>query len=99
MSNVMLSKEKLDYTIDLLITMTVEEIAANTGYALNDALYRFLSSKTGEALYDVNTGLWCNGPSYLAELYMDEVACRTKQTAKNTKYAAQSEVFKDEKNE
>ncbi len=97
MADVMLSKEKLDYTIDLLITMTVEEIASNTGCALNDVLYSFLSSKTGRTLYDESTGLWQNGPSYLAELYMDELACRAKQPAKNMKYAVRAEAFTDEK--
>ena len=34
MAEVAISKEKLDYTIDLLITMTVEEIAEDTGKGL-----------------------------------------------------------------
>ncbi len=76
MAEVMLSKEKIDFTIDLLITMTVEEIAEETGKARKDVLIDFLSSKTGKALYDEETGLWRNGPSYLAELYREEAANR-----------------------
>ena len=38
MAEVAISKEKLDYTIDLLITMTVEEIAEDTGNDLKDVL-------------------------------------------------------------
>ena len=72
MAEVAISKEKLDYTIDLLITMTVEEIAEDTGNDMKDVLCDFLSSKTGKALYDDSTKLWCNGPSYIAELYMEE---------------------------
>ena len=49
MAEVMLSKEKMDFTIDLLITMTVEEIAEETGKARKDVLIDFLSSKTGKA--------------------------------------------------
>lgn len=67
-----ISKEKLDFTIDLLITMAVEEIAEETGKDSKDVLTDFLCSKTGKALYNKNTRLWCNDPSYIAELYMEE---------------------------
>ena len=76
MAEVTLSKEKMNFTIDLLITMTVEEIAEETGKARKDVLTDFLSSKTGKALYNEETGLWRNGPSYLAELYREEVSNR-----------------------
>lgn len=76
MAEQVISKERMDYTIDLLITMTVEEIAENTGKPTNEVLVEFLRSKTGKALYDESTKLWCNGPSYIAEMYMDELACR-----------------------
>ena len=33
----------------------------------------FLCSKTGKALYDEKTRIWCNGSSYIAELYMEEL--------------------------
>ena len=29
--------------------------------------------KTGKALYDEKTKLWCTGPAYIAELYMEEL--------------------------
>ncbi len=74
MSEVTLPKEKIDYTIDLLIAMTVEEIAGETGKAAKDVLMDFLSSKTGKALYNKNTRLWCNGPSYIADMYQEEVS-------------------------
>lgn len=73
MDEIKIPKEKLDYTIDLLITMVVEEIAEDTGKNRNDILIEFLSSKTGKALYDPSNRLWWNGPSYLAELYNDEL--------------------------
>lgn len=69
-----ISKEKLDFTIDLLITMAVEEIAEETGKDSKDVLTDFLCSKTGKALYNKDTRLWCNGPSYIAELYMEELS-------------------------
>ena len=73
MAKVTISKEKMDYTIDLLITMVTDEIAEETGKDRKKVLTDFLSSKTGKALYDKETRLWCNGPSYIAELYMDEL--------------------------
>lgn len=74
MAEVTISKEKMDFTIDLLITMVVEEIAEETGKESKDVLADFLCSKTGKALYDKGTRLWCNGPSYIAELYMEEIS-------------------------
>lgn len=70
---VKLSKERMDYTIDLLIAMVVEEIAEETGKDRKDILIGFLSSKTGKFLYDETTKLWWSGPSYIAEMYMQEV--------------------------
>lgn len=69
---VKLSKERMDYTIDLLIAMVVEEIAEETGKDRKDILIDFLSSKTGKFLYDETTKLWWSGPSYIAEMYMQE---------------------------
>ena len=74
MSEVTIPKEKIDFTIDLLITMAVDEIAEETGRDSKDVLADFLCSKTGKALYDKETRLWCNGPSYIAELYMEEIS-------------------------
>ena len=73
MAEVKISKEKINYTIDLLITMVTEEIAEETGKDRKDVLTDFLCSKTGKALYDENTKLWWNGPAYIAELYMEEL--------------------------
>lgn len=72
MAEVKLSKERMDYTIDLLIAMVVEEIAEETGKDRKDILIDFLSSKTGKILYDETTKLWWSGPSYIAEMYMQE---------------------------
>ena len=74
MAEVTISKEKMDFTIDLLITMVVEEIADETGKERKSVLADFLCSKTGKALYDKETRLWCNGPSYIVDLYMEEVS-------------------------
>ena len=71
MAEVTIPKEKLDYTIDLLIAMVTEEIAEETGKDRKEVLTDFLCSKTGKALYDEK--LWCNGPAYITELYREEL--------------------------
>ena len=72
MAEVTIPKEKLDYTIDLLIAMVTEEIAEETGKDRKEVLTDFLCSKTGKALYDEKTKL-CNGPAYITELYREEL--------------------------
>ena len=74
MAEQIVSNEQMEYTIDLLITMVVEEIAEDTGKASEDILSDFLLSKTGKALYDEKTKLWCNGPSYIADMYINEIS-------------------------
>ena len=34
----------------------------------------FLHSKIGKVLYDVDTRIWCNGPPYIAKMYMTEMS-------------------------
>ena len=76
MAEEVISKEQIDYTIDLLITMAVEEIAEDTGKDSKEILVDFILSKTGKALYDESTKLWCNGPSYIADMYKEEIEVR-----------------------
>lgn len=76
MAELSISKERLNYTIDLLVTMAVEEISSFTGKDSKEVLADFLASKTGKALYDVTTKLWWTGPSYLAEMYLEELAMK-----------------------
>mgnify|MGYP007041019127 FL=1 len=60
-----ISKDRLAYTIDLLVTMVVEEIAENTGRDPKVILNEFINSKTGTALYNASSKLWCAGlPSW-----------------------------------
>ena len=73
MAEVTIPKEKMNYTIDLLITMVTDEIAEETGKDRKEILTDFLFSKTGKALYDEKTKLGCNGPAYIAELYREEL--------------------------
>ena len=76
-----ISKDRLAYTIDLLVTMVVEEIAENTGRDPKVILNEFINSKTGTALYNASSKLWCAGPSYIGELYNNEKARGDTMTA------------------
>ena len=76
MAELSISKERLDYTIDLLVTMAVEEISISTEKDSKEVLADFLTSKTGKALYDDTTKLWWTGPSYIAEMYLEEIAAK-----------------------
>lgn len=67
-----LSKEKVEFTIDLLISMVVEELSEDLGKPTGDILTDFVESKTGKLLYNEDSKLWWNGPSYIAELYKTE---------------------------
>lgn len=67
-----LSKEKVEFTIDLLISMVVEELSEDLGKPTGDILTEFVESKTGKLLYNEDSKLWWNGPSYIAELYKTE---------------------------
>ena len=68
MAKVTIPKEKIDYTIGLLITMVTDEIAEETRQGQKKILTDFLCSKAGKALYTEETKLWCNEPPYIAEL-------------------------------
>ena len=41
----------------------------------------FINSKTGTALYNASSKLWCAGPSYIVELYNNEKARGDTMTA------------------
>ena len=66
------SKDRLDYTVDALISMVVTELAEELKQDEKTILEEFIVSNTGKALYDSDTKLWCNGPSYIVEMYKEE---------------------------
>ncbi len=38
----------------------------------DEVFSKFISSKTGELPYDGEAKLWCDEPSYIAEMYKEE---------------------------
>ncbi|MBQ6503626.1 MAG: hypothetical protein IJI57_06910 [Flexilinea sp.] len=69
-----ITEEKENNAIDLVIALTVEEIAGIEQRDQSDVLPEFLSSRTAQMLYDRSTKLWWDGPSSIAERYMIEKA-------------------------
>ena len=66
-------KKVLKDGIDAECKRMLYDLAEETGKDRKEILTDFLCSKTGKALYDEKTKLWCNGPAYIAELYREEL--------------------------
>ncbi len=66
--------EKKNNAIDMLVALVVAEISEDFRIEPDEAFSKFLMSKTGELLYDEDSKLWWNGPSYIADLYREEMA-------------------------
>lgn len=54
----------MDYFKKLLEDLKIEP---------DEMFSRFISSKTGALLYDEDARLWWNGPSYIADMYKNEI--------------------------
>ena len=66
------AKEKKNNAIDMLVTLIIDELSDDMGIDPDTLFPKFLSSKTGELLYDDESRLWWNGPSYIADMYKKE---------------------------
>lgn len=58
--------------MELLSAMASETIARRQKISKIKAFDRFMKSKTAEMLFDEDTGLWLNGPDYIADEYVRE---------------------------
>jgi hypothetical protein len=68
------TEEQKKFAIDAMVTMVVDELSDDLELDPTMALKDFVSSKTGALLYDESSKLWCNGPSYIATLYKEEIS-------------------------
>ena len=64
--------EKENAAIDMNISMAVEELSERLHVSQEELLPDFLESDTCAALYDRTTKLWWEGPTAIAELYLEE---------------------------
>ena len=67
-----ITDEQKKYAIDLLVTMVAEELAEKQKVDAAKALSEFIASETGKLLYDEESKLWWNGPSYIVDMYLKE---------------------------
>jgi hypothetical protein len=67
------TEEQKKFAVDAMVTLVVEELANELSLDPTTALKDFVASKTGALLYDESSKLWCNGPSYIAALYKEEI--------------------------
>lgn len=66
-------KEQNNNAIDMAITLTVDELAAESGEDTSKVLSDFLMSRTAHILYDEESKLWWDGPSAIAQMYREEI--------------------------
>lgn len=71
-----ITKEVKNNAVDMLVTLIVEELSEDLQIGPDEAFSRFVLSETGELLYDEESKLWWNGPSYIADMYKNE--CKRK---------------------
>lgn len=67
------TKETKNNAIDMLITLIVDELTTDLQMEPDEAFSKFVSSKTGELLYDEESKLWWSGPSDIAEMFKAEL--------------------------
>lgn len=68
-----ISKEAKNSAIDMLVMLVIGELAEDLKMEPDEVFAEFVTSKTGELLYDEESKLWWNGPSYIADLYKEEI--------------------------
>ena len=68
-----LTENGKELAMELLCAMTVEDIAVETGRDVEDVYKEFRSSNTFEMIFNEETGLWMNGPTYIMEEYDHEI--------------------------
>jgi hypothetical protein len=65
-------EKKINFAMNLLAQMTISTIAERTGADPLEVIADFMESDTAKILYDKETGLWENGPDYIANEYEQE---------------------------
>lgn len=68
-----ITKEKKNNVVDMLVSLIVAELSEDLELDPDETFFRFLTSKTAELLYDEDARLWWNGPSYIVQLYKEEM--------------------------
>lgn len=67
-----LTEDQKKYVVDLMVMMTVQEIAEILHEDQIKVLHEFIPSATGKLLYDESSKLWWDGPASIAQMYLKE---------------------------
>ncbi len=67
-----LTEDQKKYVVDLMVMMTVQEIAEILHEDQIKVLHEFIPSETGKLLYDESSKLWWDGPASIAWMYIKE---------------------------
>ncbi len=67
-------EEKNNNSVDMVAALTIEALSKAEKKSTTELLPQFLASRTAHTLYDESSKLWWDGPSAIAQMYMDEVA-------------------------
>ena len=65
-------REQVQAAIEQIATLVVESVAKKERLDSSLVLADFLISQTGRKLYDESLKYWCEGPSYIEEMYRKE---------------------------
>ena len=70
MKNMSDNEQLKEFGAITLMQLMLEKYAEKYNISFNDALEKFISSRTYDALFDYDgTGLWKEGPLYLLKFY------------------------------
>ena len=79
-----ISKEKREFAMEMLAAMVVERVAEQSKRTYKDVFREFRKSNTLKMLFEPSTGLWMNGPAYIAGEWEIEQANGNKRESSNS---------------
>ncbi len=68
-----MEQSKYEFGMELLAAMSASVIARRQKISRIRAFDKFIKSDTARMLFDESTGMWLNGPDYIADEYKREM--------------------------
>ena len=69
-----MSYEAMLACADMTVANAIEDLAQEENISIDEARNMILESETYKSLYDIETGMWKEGPDYLRDTFRREVA-------------------------
>ncbi|MCR5290468.1 MAG: hypothetical protein K6E51_10785 [Treponema sp.] len=79
-----MAQSKYEFGMELLAAMSATVIAKKQKISKIRAFDKFMKSETARMLFDQDSGMWLNGPDYIADEYRREMYF--KRTGKSLGY-------------